>query len=251
MSSYLDASQVVQCRASLPEDWINATASPSCGVAHRKKTLWCSSNQKDNYINDFFLQSLVVNASVRERSYWRVVWAALAVDQQLSIVAIVSSIAYLLYSEALSTRLLLFFEAAIMLGVILLQSLALFSARDHFYTNIRQTGTRATIMVLLIAVLTPVYGTLAGSISSDSVVTLAVLLLLGHLYLYDYKQPLPKGNTVKGSISLACALCSSVLLASQLKKLENVFALVSYSAEQNSQPQYVILTIFSSISSTQ
>lgn len=211
--------QVGKHRAPLQEDCANATATP------RRKILWCSLNEKDNYIDDFFLESLVVNASLRERSYWRVVWAALAVDQQLSIVAIVSTNAYLLSAEALSTQILLLFEAVVMLAMILLQSLALFSARDQFYRYIRQTGTSVVIMVLLIAALTPLYGTLAGSISSDSVITLAVLLLLGHLYLYEYKQG--GINTVNGSISLACALCSSVLLASQLKKLEDVFALVS------------------------
>jgi hypothetical protein len=213
--------QVVKHRTPLQEDCANANATPG------RKILWCSLNQKDNYIDDFFLESLVVNASLRERSYWRVVSAALAVDQQLSIVAIVSTNAYLLHSEALSTRILLFLEAVVMLGAILLQTLALFSARDQFYKYIRRTGTSVAIMVLLIAALTPLYGTLAGSISSDSVITLAVLLLLGHLYLYEYEHRLRGVNTVNGSISLACALCSSVLLASQLKNLEDVFALVS------------------------
>ncbi|KAL4517137.1 hypothetical protein Ndes2526A_g00718 [Nannochloris sp. 'desiccata'] len=106
-----------------------------------------------------------------------------------------------------------------------------------------QHGASTTVLVALTAVLSPVYATLTASISPDTVVASAAALLLAHLYLHDYKQPPGSGGggsisddivvidgysgpSLRGSLGLACAMCSSVLMASQLRRLEDVFALM-------------------------
>lgn len=48
------------------------------------------------------------------------------------------------------------------------------------------------------------------------------------MYLHDYRWPDSRYGSVKGSLGLATAMCSSVLMASQLKNLYDVYALVSF-----------------------
>jgi phosphatidylinositol glycan class C protein len=76
------------------------------------------------------------------------------------------------------------------------------------------------------AALSPVYATLTASVSSDTVVACTAALLLAHLYLHEYRREKAGGRGLAGSLGLACALCASVLMASRLRSLEQVFALV-------------------------
>ena len=92
--------------------------------------------------------------------------------------------------------------------------------------GLRQAAGSAAL-VAFTAALSPLYATLTASISSDTVVACTSALLLAHLYLHEYQQPRHAAPSVSGSLGLACALCASVLMASQMRTLEDVFALVS------------------------
>ena len=70
---------------------------PSSGRPAWRKALWCEQPYEDNHTDENFLESLIVNADVVRRRYWRVVWGALAIVQQVCIAAIVASVAYHLY----------------------------------------------------------------------------------------------------------------------------------------------------------
>ena len=69
-----------------------------------RKALWCDQPFDDNHTDENFLECLVVNADVVRRRYWRVVWGALAIDQQVCIAAIVASVAYRLYQASCRGR---------------------------------------------------------------------------------------------------------------------------------------------------
>ena len=76
------------------------------------------------------------------------------------------------------------------------------------------------------ALLSPLLGTLTETVSSDSIVACAVLLLLGHLYLHDYHFTAGLTASLGSSLALGAAVCSSVLLASRLAGPEAVCAQV-------------------------
>ena len=63
------------------------------GAAPWRKVLWFEQPYPDNHTSDWFLQALVVHEG-RRRRYWRVVGAALDVDQQLCAAAAVASVAH-------------------------------------------------------------------------------------------------------------------------------------------------------------
>jgi phosphatidylinositol glycan class C protein len=221
-----------------------------------RKALWCPQYYPDNHTDENFLESLVINADVVQRSYKRVVWATLAIDQQVCLTSIVASVAYQLYQGTLTAHTVFIWEIGLFLGTTSL--LTIFSRTHERKTNatrppllqrLFQQGASTAALVALTAVLSPVYATLTASISSDTIVTSAAALLVAHLYLNDYKHAPSSscssgggsgsmsddssivinrycGPSLRGSLGLACAMCSSVLMASQLRQLEDVFALV-------------------------
>lgn len=65
-----------------------------------------------------------------------------------------------------------------------------------------------------VALLSPVYATLAQSISTDTVVLLAVLLLAAHMFLWDYRFDGGVGRRAT-RVSLGCAILAVVLGASR------------------------------------
>jgi phosphatidylinositol N-acetylglucosaminyltransferase subunit C len=218
-----------------------------------RKALWCPQYYPDNHTDENFLESLVINADVVQRSYRRVVWAALAIDQQVCLTSIVASVAYHLYQGSISAQTIFLYETGLFLGGATLLTLLSKTQeikldqppRLFLLPRLFQQGASTAALVALTAVLSPVYATLTASISPDTIVASAAALLLAHLYLHDYKKPpassrgggstdgsknelLPSysGPSLRGSLGLACAMCSSVLMASQLRQLEDVFALV-------------------------
>jgi phosphatidylinositol glycan class C protein len=222
-----------------------------------RKALWCPQYYPDNHTDENFLESLVINADVVQRSYKRVVWASLAIDQQVCLTSIIASVAYQLYQGSLSAQTVFLWEAGLFLGgatmlTILSRPQETTNFSHQLLPRLFHQGASTAALVALTAVLSPVYATLTASISPDTIVASAAALLLAHLYLHDYKQPATSssrsgsasggsgrssahdridinrhyGPSLRGSLGLACAMCSSVLMASQLRQLEDVFALV-------------------------
>jgi hypothetical protein len=78
------------------------------------------------------------------------------------------------------------------------------------------------------ALLSPLLGTLTETVSSDSIIACACLLLLAHLYLHDYHFTAGLAAHLSGSLALGCAVCGSVLIASRLGSPEAVYAQVGF-----------------------
>jgi len=64
--------------------------------------------------------------------------------------------------------------------------------------------------------LAPLYSTLTRTLSDDTTAAASTWLLLAHLYLHDYHLGASVNDRLVGSLSLAAAVCASVLLASRL-----------------------------------
>jgi phosphatidylinositol glycan class C protein len=223
-----------------------------------RKALWCPQYYPDNHTDENFLESLVINADVVQRNYKRVVWASFAIDQQVCLTSIVASVAYQLYQGSLPARTVFLWEAGLFLGgasllTILSKTQDVSLHPSPLLPRLFHQGASTAGLIALTAVLSPVYATLTASISPDTIVASSAALLLAHLYLHDYRKPPPKsqsssgggessadnsvnfpvfysysGPSLRGSLGLACAMCSSVLMASQLRQLEDVFALVRF-----------------------
>lgn len=92
----------------------------------------------------------------------------------------------------------------------------------------------ALLLLAVAAALSPVYATLTESISTDTVIACTCALLIAHLYLHDYSHSAAHASgRLSGSLGLTCALCASVLMASQLDAWQQVFALVSHLKSNN------------------
>lgn len=90
-------------------------------------------------------------------------------------------------------------------------------------------AAQSVCLAAFTAALSPLYLTLTASISDDTIVACTCALLVAHLYLHDYGSAGAAGQSrVTGSLSLACAVCASALMASQMRTLAQVFALVSW-----------------------
>lgn len=73
----------------IPADFMTSTTQ-----GQWEKVLWREQPYPDNYVDSKFLESLVVNASVAKRSYWKVVEGALLVAEQLCLVSLLSGVAF-------------------------------------------------------------------------------------------------------------------------------------------------------------
>lgn len=68
--------------------------------------------------------------------------------------------------------------------------------------------------------------TLTRTTSSDTIVSLAVHMLLAHLFLHDYSLRLSLTDRAAGAVSLAAAIFASVVIASRLANHLQVFSQV-------------------------
>lgn len=125
-------------------------------------------------------------------------------------------------------------------GRVTLQSGQTMHTADFWLKN---SGGDADFKGLSVGVffLSPLLQSLTETISTDTVIALICLLLLTHLYFHDYKSKIFRSlslpfclcsfvNSVTdkftGSVSLGCAIFSSVLIASRMHSTLNVVSTV-------------------------
>eukprot|EP00889_Picochlorum_renovo_P007918 jgi/Picre1/34948/NNA_002414.t1 len=100
---------------------------------------------------------------------------------------------------------------------------------------------RAGILLGLTCVLSPVYATLTTSISPDTTVACICVLLIVHMYLYDYSEATHPGKkpTLGASLGLASGMCASVLMATRMKHLSDVISIIVLSLQLYIAAPYV------------
>ena len=74
--------------------------------------------------------------------------------------------------------------------------------------------------------MSPVFFTLTSSISTDSVISTAVILAFIHLYLHDYFFTTQVTDRLTGVLSFSAAVAACTLLASRMPSPESTFAYI-------------------------
>lgn len=93
-------------------------------------------------------------------------------------------------------------------------------------------------IVVAVAISSPLFLTMTASVSDDTAIALATVLMFAHLATHDYRvESSSFGNAMEG-VSLVSAIFSSSLMASRLNKLVDAFAcaLLAVSAFTMSMP---------------
>ncbi len=236
------------------------------GSDGRSPVLWnyqhgSSAGNDDNFVDPHsFLERLTVGAPA-VKSWRDTVLGALHVSNHVCLVAyLVGTWVSLATSDedsAASRRLdvirLFAFEAASFLFTLLLHSYLASTVRRRRKSprsRIADEGARchdrrdqqqvflngvwqAAVLTVTVALLSPIYATLTTSISSDTTIALIVVLMIVHLYLYDYRDgsasPSRGSSSVPGTTrstayatSLICGMSASVLASTTMPTIVDV-----------------------------
>lgn len=92
---------------------------------------------------------------------------------------------------------------------------------------------QAVVLTVTVALLSPIYATLTTSISSDTTIALIVVLMIVHLYLYDYREgstsPSHGSSSLRSTTrsttyatSLICGMSASVLASTTMPSIIDV-----------------------------
>jgi phosphatidylinositol N-acetylglucosaminyltransferase subunit C len=195
------------------------------------RRLWVPNKLPDNEIEGVFLLDLIVNDQLARRSYWKVMCAATAVAQQMSIVIAVASTALHLHRNSISPFALLIAEiVGAALGVLLFYHLAYSSKAASQWCQgfVIRLPLRLFLLISAAYFLCTCYASLTASISTDTIVFATAALLALHLYMHDYNHSGRTRTSYRRSLSLAAAMCASMLLSSRIYSTQGVFALVIY-----------------------
>jgi phosphatidylinositol glycan class C protein len=205
-----------------------------------RPVLWnyATKSYRDNFVDPTaFLANLTVYAPTH-RAYRDTVLGALHVANHVCLVGALVGTWLSLAAEPDSVSdvpraLSLFaFEAAMFLFTMLLQyrkSSRLSSSM--LLSHVRQ----AAVLIATVVVLSPIYAELTASISADSTIALVIVLMIVHLYLYDYRDqsivskrsPRPRTYTA----SLICGMCASVLASTTMHGILDVIAVTLMALE--------------------
>lgn len=88
---------------------------------------------------------------------------------------------------------------------------------------------QVALLTVGVYLLSPTYGTLSKTISTDTIVALSTLLLLLHLLLHDYGFVNDETARLRGVASMGSAVFAAVLLASRLQTDMRVFSHLTHS----------------------
>jgi len=239
--------------------------------SHRKPpdrpVLWnyATKEYEDNFVDPkSFLERLAVGAPSK-RSYRDTVLGALHVANHRCLVgALVVAWVSLATETETETEgegadgdvprgLSLFaFEAAIFLLTMLLH----YRDSSRLSLSLLLSHIRhAAALIATVVGLSPVYAELTASISADSTIALVIVLMIFHLYLYDYRDqrivskrsPRPRTYTA----SLICGMCASVLASTTMHGILDVIAVTLMALELYIGSPYLLHGLYGSLGKVQ
>jgi hypothetical protein len=156
------------------------------------------------------LELLTVNRGWHPMTLGSIIAASLFVSIEFSM-TVLFVLGYLaLRYNAVASEVLLSFLVVVTLGLI--AGLGLLTLRHY-------QGGLALLSILY--VLTPVFASLARSVSDDTITNTVALLLLLHIFWYDYFA-----NEHRPLVSANAGLMSAILLCSRLATYNQVFAII-------------------------
>lgn len=231
---------------------------PGAEVLRWEKVLYKKQPFADNHVDGTFLEHLVTNANVVERSYWVMVRNTANVTQEILVVMIFCIVFKFTHDvvgapptaivekggvivahtddtqrcdsngqheiqDQWLTVLIILDAATLILGY----ALQLVLWPSHFTLhNVGQAIKNLTLFVVILLVISPVLRTLTKSFSDDTIYALTIWLFGVHLVFYDYT--FVEIFWFYGTLSLNAAIFASVLLASRLTSDSHSFAIVTF-----------------------
>ncbi|MBN3295662.1 phosphatidylinositol N-acetylglucosaminyltransferase subunit C [Amia ocellicauda] len=187
-----------------------------------RKVLYEQQPFPDNYVDRRFLEELRRNEGLRRHRLGALVRGAAAVAQQLACVALFLALWVYMERGALSPLTLLGAGlVCVLLGYALYEALAPAGGGGRGRTRWADLQSAAIFLAFTFG-FSPVLKTLTESVSTDTVLATAALMLLAHLLSFPYAAPSPPG-----SLSLNAALFASVCLASRLPGALHAFAMLT------------------------
>ncbi|KAI9474165.1 MAG: phosphatidylinositol N-acetylglucosaminyltransferase subunit C [Benjaminiella poitrasii] len=209
-------------------------ASPTTRSFHQpwQKLLWVKQNYPDNYVDSTFLEELQRNVNVRSYDYWTMVYESGVITQHMSSVVIFIAIFVYLQDHVLTGQHLIWTGSLLTgLGYIFWDWTMLRTQRDNVFKRQRVAKSAFFFFITLLG-LSPILKTLTSQISDDTIWALTVCCFLANILFHDYHAPQPNHNIkIPGSLSTNAAIFASVLLASRLNTIIDVFGLLSFAVE--------------------
>lgn len=186
-----------------------------------KKILYEEPHCPDNYTDEAtFLCDLQKNIELREVSVVEAVYGASLLIQQLcTVIIFVVSYIYL-YNEWIDAQFLFYFSSIFTTCGYVFYKLFYSPSKSKLGTDLRT----ALIFIVFGNLFSPVLHTLTDTISTDTIYTMTFLMMLIHLFFFNYGAA---AANVSNSLSLNSAIFGSVCLASRLSSSYHAFVLMS------------------------
>ncbi|CAJ1386597.1 unnamed protein product [Effrenium voratum] len=206
-----------------------------------KKVLYLKQPYEDNYVDESFLDSLVLNANVQRYEFWSLCSGTLAILWQLSLVVVFVSVWWRVQQLTWNLNWLLALDG------LLFGCFVCGWRRDK--AEALWDVLNACKIVFPLWVLAPLLQTLTRSWSDDTIAVIASALLFLHVASYRYqdvadhhgipasKRVSPAHSLPGGPTALNAAVLAATILASRLQTAEEVFAFMSFAMEVFALPR--------------
>ena len=241
------------------DDGFTTTIMSSLRKPPDRPVLWnyATKDYEDNFVDPkSFLERLAVYAP-SQKTYRDTVLGALHVANHVCLVGALVGTWLSLATETEGAdgnvpRALFAFEAAIFLLTMLLH----YRESSRLSLSLLLSHTRhAAALIATVVVLSPIYAELTASISADSTIALVIVLMIVHLYLYDYRDqrivskrsPRPRTYTA----SLICGMCASVLASTTMHGILDVIAVTLMALELYIGLPYLLHGLYGSLGKVQ
>lgn len=208
-----------------------------------RKVLYEDQEYEDNFTDKTFLRDLKTNINIKEIKIVEAAIAASIFVQQFLTVCLFCLIYIYLYNEWTTPNVIFNYSSAIsFIGYVI------YYTRNSNIAMIRQ-NLRTLITYLIFGKLfSPLLHTLTDTVSTDSIYTMAFLMLTTHLIFFDYGVNVA---IISNSLSLSAAMFASICLSSRLASAHHAFVLITVAIEsfvlfpmlRNNLKQHYIITV--------
>ncbi|XP_050306693.1 phosphatidylinositol N-acetylglucosaminyltransferase subunit C [Anthonomus grandis grandis] len=192
-----------------------------------KKVLYEKQDYPDNYTDqNIFLKDLKKNIYLREVTLIEACIGANRVLQEFCAIVLFSIIYIYIVNQQVESWIVLY-------GMSSISFLGFVFYRVYFQSCSKNYGIGYDIRTILTFIafgqlFSPVLHTLTDTISTDTIHTMAFLMLLIHLIFFDFEVP---AALVSRSLSLSAAIFASICLASRLSSASEAFVLLTVSTQ--------------------
>jgi len=205
-----------------------------------RKVLYLRQAYDDNYVDDSFLDSLILNAHVTGYEFRVLSAKTISIIRQLCLVAIFVTVWWKV-QLALDVGWLLAIGGSFC-GFLVCQTGGAYKGA----TEVWQEMLKASTIVFPLGVLSPLLQALTSSWSDDTIGVIACGLLLLHVVVYDYSDSSFAGPGSSGAalflpggpVALNASILSAMILASRLQTSLEVFAFMSFAMEVFALPHF-------------